>query len=158
VTGRREEGLDEAWQQPEAFNDHTRFSWEAQQIFDDQVEALAPKPVEGLQHGLRGSVRPTLVHVHCRELGQLWTVVGCAAPGVIGHHIVGRIDMQTVPSGYAACDGRLACSGPAADPVDVLQPDLQRCGVVGLGVMFRSRWGRVVHSGSSCARWLMSAA
>src|SRR6266511_1540576 len=108
-----EERLHEAWQQPEAFDDHTGFPRKAEEVFDDQVEAFAPKPVERLEHGCRRSVHPPLVHVHGRELAQKWAVFGCAAGGVLRHHIVCGIKTQTELSRYAACSSRLACGSGA---------------------------------------------
>jgi SAM-dependent methyltransferase len=130
-----EEWLHEAWQQPEALDDHAPFPRETEEVFDDQAKALAPKPVERLQHGLRGSVQPSLVHVHGRELGQERAVLGCAPAGVIRHHIVGRIQMQAMPSRYATSGGRLARTAPATDPVDMPELCTQRCGV---SMSFRS--------------------
>ena len=64
-----EQRLHEVRQQPEALDDDARLLRQAEEIFDDQAEALAPKPVERLQHGLRRPVHPSLVHVHGQELG-----------------------------------------------------------------------------------------
>src|SRR5690349_13203941 len=40
---------------------------------------------------------------------------------MIRHHVVGRVDTHTVLSSYATGDGRLACTAPTTDPVDVLE-------------------------------------
>src|SRR5688572_1615142 len=93
-----EERLEKAWQQSEPLDDDTGLSWEAQEVFDDHVEALALKPVEGLEHSFRGAVHPSLIDVHGHELMQQWGVFVCAAAGVIRHHVVGRVNSQTVLS------------------------------------------------------------
>ena len=61
----------------------------------DPIETLtfAPKPVECLKHGFRGSVYPSLVHVHRHELMQKWAALRCAPHGVIRHHVVGRVEL-----------------------------------------------------------------
>lgn len=94
----------------------------AQEVIDDQVEALALEPVEGLQHRLRGSVYPSFVHVHGREVAEEGAVRRGGAAGVIGHRVVGRVEMQAKASCQAAGDGGLARAAPAADPVDVPEP------------------------------------
>src|SRR5688500_7327463 len=43
-----EERLDEVWQQPEPLGDDAGLAREADEVFDDQAEALAPEPVESL--------------------------------------------------------------------------------------------------------------
>src|SRR6266542_2576449 len=121
----------------EPFDDHTGFPRKAEEVFDDQVEAFAPKPVERLEHGCRRSVHPPLVHVHGRELAQKWAVFGCAAGGVLRHHIVCGIKTQTELSRYAACSSRLACATAATDPVDVPEPCTQVYGVGSIEVSFR---------------------
>jgi hypothetical protein len=88
-----EERLDEVWQQSEALGDHTRFLRQAKDVFDDHAEALSPEPVECLKHGFRGSVYPSLVHVHRDELMQKWAALRRAPPGVIRHHVVGRVEL-----------------------------------------------------------------
>ena len=62
-----EERLDEARQRPEAFDDDCGFTWEAEEVFDDHVEAFAVKPVERVEQSLWRSVQPSLVHVHGDE-------------------------------------------------------------------------------------------
>ena len=129
--------LDQAWQQSEPLYDDTGLTWEAEEVFDDHVEALALKPVECLEQSFRGSVHPSLIHVHGHEPVQQRGVFVCAPAGVIRHHVVGRVDTQTVLSRYAASDGRFACTAPAADPVDVLELFPKRCTVGSLFVPFR---------------------
>ena len=131
-----EERLHEAWQQSEALDDHTRFPWEAEDVFNDHAEALAPEPVECLKHGFRGSVHPSLVHG--QELAQERAVLGCAPAGVIGHYVVGRVEMQTMLSRYATSDGRLARTAAASDPVNVLELFVQCCGLGSLSLSFMS--------------------
>jgi hypothetical protein len=46
---------------------------------------------------------------------------------VIRHHVVGRVNTQTVLSRYATSDGRFARTAAAADPVDVLELFPKRC-------------------------------
>src|SRR5271157_2878588 len=121
MTRHGEERFHEAWQQSETLDDHAGFLREAEEVFDDQVEALALEPMERLEHGFRGSVDPALVHVHGNELAQQQRVSGRAPAGVIRHHVVGGVEMQTVLSCYATSSGRLARSAPAADPVDVAE-------------------------------------
>jgi hypothetical protein len=58
TTGCGEERLDEAWQQPEPLSDDAGLAWEAQQVFDYQVEALALEPMECLEHRVRGFCSP----------------------------------------------------------------------------------------------------
>jgi hypothetical protein len=138
VIGHGDERLHEAWQQPEALDDYTRFPGEAEEVFDDQAEALALKPVERLKHGLRRSVHPSLVHIHSRELAQERGVLRRAPAGMVRHHVVGRVETQPVPSRNATGDGRLASTTPATDPVDVPELRTQRCGVGRSSVPFRS--------------------
>jgi hypothetical protein len=40
---------------------------------------------------------------------------------MIRHHVVGRVNTQTVLSRYATSDSRFTCTAPTADPVDVLE-------------------------------------
>jgi hypothetical protein len=93
VTMQGEERLYEVWQEPEALGDHTRFLGQAKDVFDDHAEALSPEPVECLKHVFRGSVHPSLVHVHRYELMQKWAAIRCAPLGVIRHHVVGRVEL-----------------------------------------------------------------
>ena len=118
-----------ARQQAEALGDHAGLPREALEIFDDQVKALAPEPVERVQHGLGGPVHPSLVHVHGRELAQERAVLSRAPPGMVRHQVVGRIEMKPVPGRHATGDGRLAGTAPATDPVDVPELRTQRCGM-----------------------------
>ena len=76
MTGSERESLDEVWQQSESLDDDAGLACEAEQVFDDQVEALALEPVERLEHGFRGSVHPSLVHVHGHEPVQQRAVFG----------------------------------------------------------------------------------
>ena len=67
VLGFGQEGPHQVGEQPEALDDGTRLPWQAEKVLDDQVEAFTPKPVERLQHDVRGPVHPSLVHVHGQE-------------------------------------------------------------------------------------------
>ncbi|HKG47227.1 MAG TPA: hypothetical protein VKB02_10895 [Pyrinomonadaceae bacterium] len=116
-----EERLNEAWQQSESLDDNGRLTSVAVEIFDDHVEALALKPVKRLEHGFRRSIQPSLIEVHRHKLVQQRRVFACAPAGVIRHHVVCRVNTQTVLRGYATGDGRFACTTSAADPVDVLE-------------------------------------
>ena len=71
-----EERLDKVWQEPEPFYNDTGLTWEAEEVFDDQIEALALKPVECLEHGFRRSIHPSLVHIHGHEPVQQRAVFG----------------------------------------------------------------------------------
>lgn len=126
-----EQRFDQAWQEPEPFDndtgDDSGLALEGEEVFDDQIEALALKPVECLEQSFRGSVQPSLIHVHGHEPVQQRGVFGCAPAGVIHHHFVGRVNRQTVLSRYATSDGRFACTAPAADPVDLLEFSPKRC-------------------------------
>jgi hypothetical protein len=51
VLRRSEQRFHQAWQQPETLGDHRGLRREAQEVFDDQAEPLAPEPVEGIKHG-----------------------------------------------------------------------------------------------------------
>lgn len=75
--------------------------------------------MECLEQSFRGSVHPSLIHVHGHEPVQQGGVFVSAPAGMIRHHFVGRVNTQTVLSRYATSDGRFACTAPAADPVDV---------------------------------------
>lgn len=127
MRARGEKWLDEARQESEPFGNDTGLSGEREEILDNHVEALAMKPVESLEHGARTSVQPALIHVHDDEPVQQRRALVRAATGVIRHHVVGRIQLESVPSCYEARDGRFACTAPAADPVYVLEPLAQRC-------------------------------
>lgn len=116
-----EERLDKARQQSEPLYDDTGLTWEAEQVFDDHVEALALKPVECLEQSFRGSSHPSLIHIHGHEPVQQGGVFVCTPAGVVRHRVVGRVNTQTVLSRDATSDGRFACTAPAADPVDVLE-------------------------------------
>ena len=113
-------------QQSEPFDDDGRLAREAENVFDDQIEALTPKPVERLEHRLRQSFKPPLVHVHDHELMQQRTVFGRAAASVIRHHVVSGVDTQAVLICQATRNSGLAGAAPAADPVDVLELFLKR--------------------------------
>ena len=132
-----EERLDKAWQQSEPLYDDAGLTWEAEQVFDDHVEALALKPVECFEQSFRGSVHPSLIHLHGHEHVQQRGVFVCAPAGVIRHHVVARVNTQAVLSGYATSDGRFARTAPAADPVDVLEFFPKCCTVGSLFVPFR---------------------
>ena len=132
-----EERLDKAWQQSEPIYDDAGLTWEAEEVFDDQTEALAMKPVERLEHRVRGSVHPSLIHVHGQKRVEQRGVFVCAPAGVIGHHVVGRVKTQTVLSREATGDGRFAGAAPAADPVDVSELFPKRRTVGSLFVPFR---------------------
>ena len=97
-----------------------------------------PEPVECLKHGFRGSVHRSLVHVHGHELAQERAVFWCAPAGVIGHHVVGRVEMQTMLSRYAMGDGRLARTAAASDPVNVPELFVECCGVGSLSLSLMS--------------------
>ena len=90
------------------------------------VTRFARSSMKRLEQSVRGSVHPSLIHVHRHELMQQWRVFGCAAARVVGHHVVGRVNMETVLSRDATSDGRLACTTAAADPVNVLELFLKR--------------------------------
>jgi hypothetical protein len=61
----------------------------------------------------------------------------CAPAGVIRHHVVGRVNTQTVLSRYATSDGRFACTAPAADPVYVPELFPKRFSIGSLFVPFK---------------------
>jgi hypothetical protein len=69
-----EERLNKAWQQSEPLDNDTRddtvLTWEAEEVLDDHVEALALKPVECLEQSFRRPVHPSLIHVHGHEFVQ----------------------------------------------------------------------------------------
>jgi hypothetical protein len=46
--------------------------------------------------------------------------------GVIGHHIVGRVEAQAAPRGQPAGDRRFAGPAAAAEPIDVPEPMAER--------------------------------
>src|SRR5688572_7625382 len=117
----RQERPDESWQESKSLDDHSAFTWEAQNVFDDQTEALTAKPVKRLQHRPRRSIKPTLVHVHRHELVQQRTVVAGTPARVISHRFGGRVKACRMQSGYAAGDGRFARTASTADPIDVLK-------------------------------------
>ena len=96
------------WQQSEPLDDETSRVSEAKHVFDDQVEALAPEPVECFEHGLRSAVHPSLVHVHCHESVQQWAVFVLASASVIGHYVVGCVDAEPLLTSYAPGDSRFA--------------------------------------------------
>ena len=93
-----EERPDKARQESEPLDDDTGLTWEGEEVFDDHVEPLALKPRESLEHRPRASVHPSLIHVHGHEPVQQRGVRVRAPAGVIRHRIVGRIEMQPVPS------------------------------------------------------------
>jgi len=111
-----------AREQPETLGDHTRFRREAQEVFDGQAEQLPLEPVKALQHGLRRSVHPSLVHFHGLEPAQQRGVMRREAAVMIRHRVISRVYAQAAPVCHPASDGRLARAAPAADPVDVPQP------------------------------------
>src|SRR5687768_8683335 len=116
-----EERLDQTWQQPESLCDDSWLTRESEKVFDDHVETLTLKPVECLEHFRRRSVHPSLIHVHRHEPVQQRRVFRCAPPGVIRHHLVGRVNTQTVLNRDPTSDGRLPRTAPTADPVDVFE-------------------------------------
>jgi len=126
VAGLGQQRLDQVRQQTEALRDHAIVHRQAQQVLDDQAEALAPEPVEGLEHRLRRPVHPALVHGHGLEAAQVRGVFRQHAASVVRHHVVGRVHMQAMLSRDAPGDGRFAGAAAAANPVDVLQPCPQR--------------------------------
>ncbi len=81
MTMNGEERLYEVWQKSEALGDYTRFRGQAKDVFDDHAETFSAELVERLKHDFRGSVRPSLVHVHCHEPMQKWAEFRCAPPG-----------------------------------------------------------------------------
>ena len=93
-----EERLEKAWQQSEPLCDDTGLTRQAEEIFDNPVEGLALKPGECLEQSFRWSVHPSLIHFHGHEPVQQRGVFLCAPAGVIRHHVVGRVYMQTVLS------------------------------------------------------------
>jgi hypothetical protein len=125
VPGVGQQRLHQARQQPEALGDHAGSGRQAEEVPDDQPEALAAEPVERLEHDLRRPADPALVHVHGGELAQVRAVRRAAAAAVIGHHVVGRVPAQAVPGGQAAGDGRFARAAAAADPVHMAEPGPQ---------------------------------
>lgn len=70
MSGYGDERLDEVWQESETLNDDAALAREAEQVFNDQVEALATEPVKRVEHRFRGAVHPSLVHVHGYEIVQ----------------------------------------------------------------------------------------
>jgi hypothetical protein len=54
----------ELGQQVETFNDNGLIRREFLQVFDDEAETLAPKPLKGVKQGLRRAIDPSLVHRH----------------------------------------------------------------------------------------------
>jgi hypothetical protein len=53
MAGLGKQRLDKVRQQSEALGNHAGVRQQAQQVFNNPTEALAPEPVEGLEHGLR---------------------------------------------------------------------------------------------------------
>ena len=93
MAGLGEQRLDQVRQQSEALDDHTGACRQAQQVFDDQAEALALEPVEALQHGLRRPLHPALIHVHGLEPAQVRRLFRPGTASVIRHHLVGRVQV-----------------------------------------------------------------
>jgi hypothetical protein len=56
VTRHGEERLHQVRQRPQAPGDHARFPREAEKVFDDQAEALAPEPAERLKVHVMGGL------------------------------------------------------------------------------------------------------
>ena len=117
----RENRLHEARQYPEALHEHSRAGWDAEEILDDHVEALAVKPVEGIQHRRGRPVHPSLIHIHGHKLMQKRAVFRFASAGVLPHHIIGRIEMEAMLVCYPASDGRFSRAAAASDPVHMAQ-------------------------------------
>lgn len=109
-----------------------------EEVFDDHVEALAPKPGESLEHFRRGSVQPSLIHVRDHEPVQKRGVSVRATARVIRHHIVRGINTETVLRRYATSDRRLTRTAPSAEPVDVLELFPKLCTIGSLFVLFGS--------------------
>ena len=117
----RENRLDEMRQYPEALHNHLRTSRDAQEILDDHIEALATKPMEGIKHRRRRSVHPSIVYIHGNELVQKWAVFRPASAGVLRHHVICCVEMQTMLVCYSASNGRLSGAASAANPVHMAQ-------------------------------------
>ena len=76
IARRAKERLYQMWQQPEAFSDDGHVAREVEQVIHYQVEALATKPVERVEHGFGSAVHPSLVRVHGNEPRQERTALG----------------------------------------------------------------------------------
>ena len=116
MRGLGQERFHQVRQQPETLDDDARLGREAKQILDDQVEALASKPVERLEHGFGRSVDPALVQVHLHECAEERGGLRSAAARVLRHHVVGRVEPEALLRGDATGDRRLARGAAAADP------------------------------------------
>ena len=121
------------WQESKSVDEHTAvatsrvpFACNTKKVFDDQAEALTAEPVKRLEHLLRRSINPSLVHVHRHELVQQRTVVAGAAARVIRHHVVRRVHTQAMFGGEATRDGGFTCCAGTADPVNVSKLFLKR--------------------------------
>ena len=117
----RENRLHEMRQYSEALHDHSRMSRDAEEILDDDIEALAPKPMEGIKHRRRRSIHPSVIHIHGHKLVQKWAVFRIASAGVLRHHVIRPVQMQAMPICYSASNSRLSGAASAANPVHLAQ-------------------------------------
>lgn len=129
MIGGRENRFHELRQDPKALNDYSTASGELEEILDDHIEALAPKPMEGLKHCRRRSAKPSVVHIHGNKLVQKWQVFRLASAGVPGHHVIGSVQMQAILICYSASNGRLSRAASAADPIHMAQLFAYCCGI-----------------------------
>jgi hypothetical protein len=78
--------------------------------------------MESIKHRRRGSVNPSLIHIHGHKLVQKWAVFASASPGVLWHYVIRRVDMEPVLICYSANNGRFSSAASAANPVHTAQP------------------------------------
>jgi hypothetical protein len=77
--------------------------------------------MEGIKHRRRRSIHPSVVHIHGHKLVQKWAVFRPASAGVLHHHVIRRVQMQSMLICYSARNSRLAGVASAANPVHMVQ-------------------------------------
>src|SRR5262245_58580555 len=102
----RENRLHKMRQYSETLHDHSKISRDAEEIFDDHIEALATKPWEGFKHRRRRSVHPSVVHVHGNKSVQKWAIFRLASAVVIRHRVIRRVQMQALLVRDSTSNGR----------------------------------------------------
>ena len=136
LIGARHERGDELRQQPESLSEDHRVVRQRDEILDDRLERLAVKSPERVEHGLRRSVHPTVIHGHGDEVAEEWVAREITLLDVAGDRRIRVVQKQPVPRREIRGDRRLPTTAPTAEPADV--PESLRDGPVGHPTMMPS--------------------
>jgi hypothetical protein len=77
--------------------------------------------MERFKHCRRRSVHPSVVHIHRDKFLKKWGVFRLASAGVLRHHVIGRVQIQTMLICYSVSNSRLSRTASAANPVHMAQ-------------------------------------